>query len=463
MSIGRLMTHLDTDAPPLYGFSRTAIYTWLETVLTVGYNLKYVNNFVREGRYITLNYAEVHGYKKGRLLEIQDSSLESLNGLLARVVDVPSATSLKIYIKDESWESYPEMSTETTMTTKVAPLGWEVVYKDLSQISFRSRREDSSKIVITVKKPTYPTHATALKTTGAICYEMDFSKDVDTETGSSIDSCLEQRVSTYGHTCQYWVLSTNTANLQDSATWSSETIRMPWTIVGDDKMFYVIMTPFIDGVYENGSYRQYTPLTYTGAYKPFRMYAFGDYEPYDTNEYLTGSSFFFTCNFYANNSNREEIPTSNSNPGEYTPFAFLNGTFNRYTYYFSEFDPIGKLTSARIVSGITVPYDSYNYSGSDYIWSAYPERVVGGVTYGSYFAYANDSGSARNSLSVFCKGVFPYVKILATNMRNFGNMKTIHHSILDTDYPTKKLFTHNIGGYSWDYNDYTGNHLFELD
>lgn len=466
MSTVRFMSHEDTNAPPFYGYSRTSIYTWFNQILVDGYNLKYVNNFVREGRKLTLNFTTPHGFLKGRLLVISDSSFEPLNNVKFRVTSVPSTTSLTLFIKDEAWESYPQMSTETTMTIKVAPLGWEVLYKTNEQISFRSRRDDSSKTIITIKKPTYPYHTTGLKTTGAVAYEVDYSKDIDLTTGSPIDSYFTQRLAQYGHTCNYWVCSTNTDNLQDSASWTNETFKVPWTIIGDDKFFYFIGTPFVDGLYENGSYRVLTTQTYNGSYRAFRLYAMGDIEAADPQEYLTGSSFFFTLFYYANNNSRDALGTSHSDLYNYTPFANINGSYTRSCYFASTYDITGNIATARILSGGNGLYDSYNSSGSDYLWPAYPERVTGGVTYCKYYAYANDTGAGRNSYSVFYKGEFPFVRALLTNLRNYSSVHRGQHMVifdLENTLTTKQLITHSWGGYNWSGLDYTGNHLFELD
>lgn len=463
MSTVRVLAHEDVGAPPCYGYSRTAIYAWLDILFTQGYNVKFINNFVRSGRYVTLNYAEPHGYKKARLLLLEGSSFTGFNDKLYRVLEVPSPTSLKIYIKDAAWETYPETLTEVSFKSKIAPLNWEKVYSSSSQISFRSKRTDSSKVVVTIKAPTYPYHATALKTTAAVCYEMDFSKDVDITTGSPIDSCLINDKATYGHSCQYWVMTSNQDNLQESPNWNSETLRVPWTIFGDDKFVYIIMSPYNDGLNENSSYRTISPMT-SGAYPNFKTLSFGDYEAIDSNEYLIGSSFFFNARYYANNSSREDNIVA-GNPYDYTPFLMIQGTYARYTYYYSAYDPLGTRSGARIVCGGSTPYSSYNGSGNSFIWNSYPERITGGITYYPYYAYENSAGVTTNSVQSFLKGTFPIVRCCATSLRNLGNNRDQHLFVFNTDQPTKMLISHQATGqsYYWTHSDSYCNYLFELD
>lgn len=460
MSTCRIYTHRDTGVPSLLSYKRNSLYQFLDTLMLDGYNVKYVHNFVRDGRNVTLNYSEAHGYKIGQLLTIADSSAEEFNGGLFRVISVPTATSLTIYLKDDSYVNYPEMSTETTMTSKVAPLGWEKVFESPTQRSYRSRRQDSSKIVITVKEPTF--HATKLKTTNAVAYEVDFSKDIDIVTGSPIDSCFTSRKAQYGHTCNYWVTCTNSDNIAEATSWSNDVYRAPFTIVGDDKMVYIITQPYVDGVYEQGTRRQWDPLLSwnNGSYRHNKIYAFGDYEPLDENEYLTGSSFYFKFYYYVSTSSFESYVGSS----EYNPFIQLSGSTQRYEYFFSEYDPTGVCANARVVSGGCAPYEGYNYSCSGFIWSAYPERVAGGIVYYPFYAYNNAPSTGVNNVGTFLKGTFPYVRVGATSLRNLGNAYAQHARIFDTDKPTVKLFTHSNSVSLWTENDvHYGAWLFELD
>jgi len=458
MSTCRLMTYRDIGAPSLLSYKRESIYEYLDTLMVTGYNNKFVNNFVREGRKVVLNFSDPHGYRVGALLQITGSSVEAFNESLFRVLTVPTPTSLTLYIKNDDYDSYPEMSTESNMQSKVAPFGWEKVFESSNQRSYRSRREDSSKVVITIKQPTFS--ETQLKTTNAVCYEIDFSKDIDLETGSPINSCFTARKNQYGHTCQYWVTCTNTDNLASAATWSHDTFRAPWCAVGDDKIVYFITIPFVDGVYETGYYRQFDPLQYTGGSRHNKVYAFGDYEALDPNEYLTGSSFYFRFYYYASTGSYEGSITS----PDYNPFIRMESSWSWYDYYFSEFDPTGSHAGARIVSGGMVAYTSYPYSCSGYIWNAFPERVAGGLTYAPYYAYNNGPTTGENNTNCFLKGVFPFVKVGLTSLRNLGNAYDQHMHIFETNEPTKLLFTYsNHHSYWYENTVHYGNYLFELD
>lgn len=456
MSSCRRMTHEDVGAPPLYGYKRDGLYAFLDTVFLTGYNEKFVLNYSRTDRVLTLNYAEPHGYEVGQLLAFSGSLHTPLN-INHRVTEVPSTNALKIYIKDDAFASYPEASSETGIQTKVAPFGWEKVYESATQRSYRSRAVDSSKLVITFKKPTF--HATTLVTTAAVCYEIDVSKDIDPSTGSSIDSCFTARKSTYGHSCSYFVASSNNSQLSSSATWTNETYRAPWTLVGNEKFVYFVYNSFVDGLYENGSYRQFSkPSNYNGNYRHPFMYAFGDIIPYDPKEYLTGSSFFFKFfQFYTTASYENNISSQSARP-------FLTaGSFASYTYFFSNYDPAGTLCSARLLS-IAPTFSSTgegsSCGNSNYL--AYPQRVIGGMTYYDWMAFENRTNST-NDPGMFYKGVFPFSKYSDTNLGNLGVTRDLHNKILPTDLPYKLLFLATADNSSWTSGSTYGNFLFELD
>lgn len=458
MSNCRRMSHHDVGAPPLYGYKRESIYQFLDVIFTTGYNLQYVNNFVRTGRELLLNFADPHGYVEGHLLLLQGSAQEVLNDKLYRVTEVPSNTSLKLYIKEDIFEGLPEMATESNMTCKVAPLNWEKLYESTTQRSYRSRLEKSSKIIVTFKQPTY--HATQLKTTNAVCYEMDLSKDIDLETGSTIDSCFSAIRASKGHSAQYFVTSTNSDNLASSPTWTDAAVhRSPWTVVGDESMVYFFITPYVDGYYENGSYRQYaTPQDYNGAYRFVKCFAFGDIEALDPNEYLTGSSFYFHFYYFeATNSFSGSITAPLSNP------FIRQGSQSWYDYYFTTYDPSPTYAQARVTT-LGVPYYSTG-DGSSCSWSnygAYPQRVTGGLNYFDYLAYNNNT-IAQNNSDYFLKGTFKYVKYSDCNLRNIGVIRDLHNRILPTDKPYKKLYLVTNSTDNWSTYNYYGNYLFELD
>ena len=456
MSNCRRMTHEDVGAPSFFGYKRDGLYSFLDTVFLTGYNELFVLNYTREERVLTVNYAAPHGYVVGQLLQFKGSVTTGLN-INHRVTEVPSTNSLKIYLKDDAFSTYPEASAETGLQTKVAPFNWEKVYESPTQRSYRSRATDSSKIVITFKRPTF--HATQLVTTNAVCYEIDISKNVDVTTGSSIDSCFATKKASSGHNCFYFISSTNSDSLATAATWTNDTARVPWTLVGDERFVFLMYSSFVDGSYENGSYRQFLPPSqYVGSYRHPCMYAFGDIVSYDSQEYVTGSSFFFKFYYFENNSSYE------GNIINQLYRVFLKpGSWSNYTYYYSAFDPKGTYASARTITIGPTYYstgDGANCGYSNYV--AYPQRVTGGLNYHDFQAYESNTTGVNNA-GMFYKGIFPYVKYSDCNLRNIGVIRDLHNLILDTDQPFKKLFLADGSNDSWTNPNYYGNFLFELD
>lgn len=456
MSNCRRMSHMDAGAPVMYGYKRGSLYEFLDTVFLTGYNEKFVTGYTRVDREVILQYAAPHGYVEGQLIELSGSSFPAFN-INYRVTEVPSSNILKIYIKDASFASYPESSSEPTLKTKVAPLGWEKVYGSPTQRSYRSRATKSSKVVVTFKQPTYS--PTIFVTTSAHCYEMDISKDIDPLSGSTIDSCLASQKATSGHSAQYFVISTQSDNLAATpAAWDHPTHRVAWTIVGDEKMVYIVNTPYVDSIYENGTYRQYNIDFQTSCYRQSKMTAFGDIEAIDEAEYLTGSSFYFNFYYFLTTSQLAgNIANSAQNP-------FIRpGSWSWYNYFFTAYDPTGTIASARIqtIGGMGVgSYGNCSASQDNYI--AYPQRITGGLTYYDYLAYANGTAIA-NTNSIFLKGFFKYIKYTDCNITNLGNARANYNRVLAQEKPYKKLYFINNHSDYWHYNSYQGSYLVELD
>lgn len=460
MSRCRRMQHEDTGAPALYAYQRTGLFSWLDAVMTVGYNQKYITNYSRSGRNVTFTYAAAHGYLRGQLLKITGATYTALNGLL-RVIDVPSTTQLTIYLDDNNFANYPEAATETTLQTIVAPFGWEKLYESATQRSYRSTATDSSKVVFTVRTPTR-FHATQLVTTNAVCYEVDFSKNLDLTTGSSIDSCFSTNISATGHTNFYWVTSTNSDVLSSSMNYTNtSTARAPWTLVGDERFVYVITCPYTTyDNSENSNDRQFNPNSYWNGYRYWKCWAFGDINAVDTAEYNSGSSFYFNFYYFRSSSsyagNITNIPTYNS---------FIRaGSYSWYDYFFSGYDPNGSYQGAKIQTTTSSGGGSYGTnSGSRSQYIGYPQRVMGGVTYFDYLCYAYGPSVGVNTLTTFYKGTFPYVKYSDTNFSNIGSYYDLRSFTLPLNSGSKIFYSQtNHDAYWGNWSEY-GAWCFELD
>lgn len=458
MSNCRRMCHHDVGAPALYAYQRRGLFSFLDAVMLDGYNPRYATNTSRDGRFLTISFADSHGYVNGQLLEISDSSYEPLNGL-HRVIKSDVTTQVQIYLKDALYEQYPESTTETTLQTKVAPFGWEKVFESETQRSYRSRSEVSSKIVVTFKVPTY--HATQLVTTNAVCYEVDLSKDIDSVTGSTIDSCFTGNIAQVNHTSFYWVTSSNSDNLAGSMNYTNTSVaKAPWTLVGDEKMIYAITCPWAGyDNNENSNDRQFDPNKYWSSYRYPSLYAFGDIECVDPVEYQTGSSFYFRFYYFRNTGSYEGSMTTWYNRSFIRP-----GSWGWYDYFFSGYDPSGTYQGARTATVNSGYTDSYGTSGSRYLYNAYPQRVTGGITYFDYLAYMSGPNAGANSAGCFYKGTFPYVKYCDTNFLNIGGNSYDQRAFtLPLNNGSKVFFaTTNHTGY-WANNDGCGHWCFELD
>lgn len=457
MSNCRRFTHEDVGAPPLYAYRRDGLYAFLDTIFLEGYNRRYITHYARNESALKLTYADAHGYKVGQLLQVEGAEYTGFNNKF-RVVEVPTTTELILFLDTADLESAPEAGSETTIETYVAPLGWEKVFESETQRSYRSRAEKSSKVVVTFKQPTY--HATQLKTTNAVCYEVDFSKDIDPLTGSTIDSCFANAKASYNHSCFYLITSTNSEALASSMNYNNaSSARAPWTIVGDERFVFFVQCSYTSYDNNENSYdRQFNPNSYWNSYRYWTPYVFGDIDCEDPNEYVTGSSFYFKMYFFRNNSTyHSSYLTTWYNKSFLRPSSWSN-----YDYFFDGYDPIGSYQTARLVTVGATASDGYGVSGSRNLYPAYPQRISGGVTYFDYLAYSGGPNGGVNSVGCFYKGVFPYVKYCETNLANVADYygsRTITLPIKDS-----KMFFATTNHYTnWGSWDEAGHWCFELD
>lgn len=91
-------------------------------MLTYGYNEQIVSAVSISGDQVTLNYGGAHGYVADRVLKIEGGALASINGGEFRI-DAVTTDTLTFTMDDAP------VSVAGGFTTKIAPLGWNLVYE----------------------------------------------------------------------------------------------------------------------------------------------------------------------------------------------------------------------------------------------------------------------------------------------------------------------------------------------
>ena len=112
----------------LSGVSRAKMPGAFKKLLNTGYNVKTVSSVTVVGDQVTFTYSGAHGYLENRVLKVDAPELLSINNG-EFVIDSVTTTTVTMTIDGSP------MSIVSGFETKVAPLGWDLVYElDLVQL-----------------------------------------------------------------------------------------------------------------------------------------------------------------------------------------------------------------------------------------------------------------------------------------------------------------------------------------
>ena len=405
----QMMSYFDAGAPQYMYGSRQSFYEFLDTVLTQGFNTQAVSSLTlleEEGKEPVLkllyNPDNGHGYRVGHLLELK-GAVEPVFNTTWRVISVPSSYELHLRILDTSLE-IPSKATGSIIT-KVAPLDWEVVYSTTNQRSYRSKMLNSSRNVVTFKKPR---HKALNNANSPVVHEIHVSKEIDLTTGEGLDSYTSQAdhllnpandnkpFSTF-----YFYQHTST-NLNTVVT-AGNTSRVPWYVIGDGRIFYIIYYHGdTSNPLENSSNINYnrddskTAIRYS--------FIFGDPNSLDENDIYSGNGTIFSTHKVNSSLNLERISSTGSFNRTDLPFYFLKSyeaSINLEQIYMGS---IYTITSV------------HNFNGGSYS-AQYPHKITGGFIYHPYYLIGI-MGSGNNTL----RAELPYMNFCPLDLGNtFSN------------------------------------------
>ena len=296
----QIMSYMDLGAPPLRANNRDALFPWLDTIFTSGYNLQNVLSITSDGTQITINFNNSgFGYTLGQLIKVSGAS-EAVFNKKWRVQSIHE-TSIKCNIIDT--ETYPTIATGT-ITTLVASLDWEFVFSNTTQRSIRSKMENSSKSIITFKKPT----GNLLKDKGAVAYEVEVSKNINPTTGFITDSLTspynltDNGVSVSSFYFIQSVYSSSAIVATTNNTYmANQNYDLPWHVIGDGRIFYIIIgnQTVVPTSSTNNINLINSELSNTyGIYRS--NYFFGDYDSFNEQNTINGNELVINFPQYSN-------------------------------------------------------------------------------------------------------------------------------------------------------------------
>lgn len=120
---------------------------FLKAILTTGYNTKTVSNVTNEGNRIILDYGIAHGYALERVLMISGADDPQLNGEHAIIQLTTNTVTIELKVLPTGLGGI--------ITTKVAPLGFSLVYEATNLAIFSFNYRDKAKYLRIYETPLY--------------------------------------------------------------------------------------------------------------------------------------------------------------------------------------------------------------------------------------------------------------------------------------------------------------------
>lgn len=191
----------------LSSVSKAKLPLAFKKILNTGYNEKTVTSVSVSGNHVTLTYGGSHGYVADRVLKIGSGALTSINGG-EFVIDSVTANTVTLTV-----DGAP-LSIAGGFTTKVAPLGWDLVYESGLVYLYKMRYLDERDLYIRLVFAPTGTH----KSMANVCV----GKTANEMTGEITDTygIPDGRVNSAAVSGFMWMFSYITTATGDSYTYA---------------------------------------------------------------------------------------------------------------------------------------------------------------------------------------------------------------------------------------------------
>jgi len=193
-----------TGAPQLNGLP--SLISVLSACLVNGFNLRTLTSITRNGTIGTVSADAGHGFRDNDVVWIAGANQSAYNG--AKRIRAVSTNSFQFDVTGD-----PQTPASGTLSAKLAPLDWELVFSAASKAVYRSKDLTSSKLLLRIDEtPLAGDVNYGRGTTSCVAQMWEVLTDIDNGSGKS--GC-------------YWRKS----SLQTADT-------RPWILVGDSKRFW---------------------------------------------------------------------------------------------------------------------------------------------------------------------------------------------------------------------------------
>lgn len=232
----KFFTNTQQGAPQLTN-DWGALTTMLDACLVNGFNLKSVTNITRDGNVATVNISTGHQYQVNQVLLMDGATQPEYNGEV-RVLSVTSNS------YTYAVTGTPATPATGTITAKAAPLGFEIAFTGANKRAYRSKNPMSNRPYLRVDDSQHPLYNAAYAKKGKVTMAEGMS-DIDTFVGARAPydpAAPTKNEATTGSGTGvvdgwykwYYAKAPNSPDTNPPATKNRQ-----WTIVGDDRGFYL--------------------------------------------------------------------------------------------------------------------------------------------------------------------------------------------------------------------------------
>jgi len=216
------------------------LVTMLDACLINGFALKAIDTLTCTGGVATATISTGHAYQREQVVQIAGADQADYNGQF-RVISTTTTT----FTFAVSGTPASPATTSTSLTAKVAPLGWEKPFSGTNKAAYRSRNPQSPQNLLLIdnslKTPNYTTTWAKWANVGIV---EDLS-DIDTIVGAQApydpnnptQNWKQVTGSQWG-----WYKWYHARNTQYESNGDSGAGARNWVLVGDDRLFFLFCT-----------------------------------------------------------------------------------------------------------------------------------------------------------------------------------------------------------------------------
>ena len=206
----------------------------LDAILINGFNTKTPTSISRSGSVVTINFASGHGYFLKSVLRIAGATQTEYNG--DWVIDFVDSNNLRFDIGSAT----PSTPATGTITTKTAPLDWEILFTAANKRVYRSKNTASNRPCLRVDN-TQPSGWTTGKVVLAKVTMATGWYDIDTPNGTDYVPYRTDLTSFPDWGWLTWKQSYSSYlgfGVALSARPNNGAVTANWAVYGDDRCFY---------------------------------------------------------------------------------------------------------------------------------------------------------------------------------------------------------------------------------